>query len=238
MMAPMTDAAPGWFPDSNQQGRLRWWDGKVWTDHYHDQPATTPSGPPGPTPARGARPGPPLAISIVLLVLGLVIAGAGGIVVGVSLFRTVTTGNTITVPGRARFQLSPGNYLIYESVGTSREGIGGGDLSIDAGSVRITGPDGAAVAVSRSTGVTQTITRGNTDYEGAVDFKIDETGDYTFEVLDARPGRALVARSLGDTFRRALPWILIGGVGFVLAVTGLVMVIVGSVRRSRWSAGR
>ncbi len=234
MMAPMTDAAPGWFPDSNQQGRLRWWDGKAWTDHYHDQPATTPPGPPAP--ARGARPGPPLAISIVLLVLGVVIFSAGSITVGVSVFRNVTTGNTMTVPGRARFHLSSGNYLIYESVGTSREG--GGDLSIDAGSVRITGPDGAAVAVNRSTGVTQTITRGNTDYEGAVDFKIDETGDYAFEVLDARPGRALVARSLGDTFRRALPWILIGGVGFVAAVAGLVMVIVGSVRRKRWSAGR
>ncbi|MDQ6796844.1 MAG: DUF2510 domain-containing protein [Actinomycetota bacterium] len=230
----MTEASPGWFPDSSQQGRLRWWDGKAWTDHYHDGPTTAA----GPAPARGVRPGPPLAISILLLVLGVVTFGAGSIVFGVSLFRSVTTGNTMTVPGRARFHLSSGNYLIYERVATtSREG-GGGDVSIDAGSVRITGPDGQTVTVSQNTGVTQTITRGSTAYQGAVEFKISGTGDYAFEVLNARPSQALVARSLGDTFRRALPWILIGGVGFVVGVAGLVMVIVGSVRRNRWSAGR
>ena len=35
----MTDggqAAPGWYPDPYQPARLRYWDGEVWTEHYHE----------------------------------------------------------------------------------------------------------------------------------------------------------------------------------------------------------
>ena len=42
----MTDggqAAPGWYPDPYQPARLRYWDGEVWTEHYHEGDGKLPS---------------------------------------------------------------------------------------------------------------------------------------------------------------------------------------------------
>lgn len=42
----MTDggqAAPGWYPDPYQPSRLRYWDGEVWTEHYHEGDGKLPS---------------------------------------------------------------------------------------------------------------------------------------------------------------------------------------------------
>jgi hypothetical protein len=31
-MSPVTDPAPGWFPDPSGRWQVRWWDGSTWTD--------------------------------------------------------------------------------------------------------------------------------------------------------------------------------------------------------------
>lgn len=33
----MPPAPPGWYPDA-AEGTLRWWDGRVWTEHRHRPP--------------------------------------------------------------------------------------------------------------------------------------------------------------------------------------------------------
>ena len=29
---------PGWYPDSDEPRRLRWWDGSAWTEHTKPRP--------------------------------------------------------------------------------------------------------------------------------------------------------------------------------------------------------
>ncbi len=40
-------AAPGWYPDPSGSARQRYFDGEVWTDHFHDEGAAAPMGAPG-----------------------------------------------------------------------------------------------------------------------------------------------------------------------------------------------
>jgi uncharacterized membrane protein YhaH (DUF805 family) len=49
----MTEAgqpAPGWYPDPSGAPRYRYWDGELWTEHYHGDAATTGVLLPTPTP--------------------------------------------------------------------------------------------------------------------------------------------------------------------------------------------
>jgi uncharacterized protein YbjQ (UPF0145 family) len=60
-----TDVAPGWYPDPQTEGQLRYWDGTAWTEHVQPagQPAPTGTAPGGTAaateaPGGAAEPGP------------------------------------------------------------------------------------------------------------------------------------------------------------------------------------
>lgn len=76
----MTGPTPGagWFPDPTDSaaGRLRWWDGVAWTDHYAPAYATTAATPPAPR-----RSSAPLIAGLVGAVLLIVVVVAAAAVV-------------------------------------------------------------------------------------------------------------------------------------------------------------
>ena len=50
---------PGWYPDPEQAGQLRYWNGSTWTEHW--SPLQQPAAPPAPEPPSAPEPPPPSA---------------------------------------------------------------------------------------------------------------------------------------------------------------------------------
>jgi hypothetical protein len=198
-------------------------------------PAPAPAPPAGAAGGAGS-PGPSLRASIIVVATGVIPLLVGTIGGGVVLFRAVTTGQSISVPGAATLTLDSGTHLVYERTGTRSGGAGitftnNSAVTIGAEDVNVTDPSGEPIPVREASGGIETITRDSRIYTGAVEFDVPSHGRYRVEVLAGRGGEALVAKSVGDSFERALPWIGVAVLGGLVAGVGLVMLIVGSVRR-------
>jgi hypothetical protein len=183
------------------------------------------------------KPGPPLWVALAALGVGLLFAIPAGVVVVARGVRGLNTPSLAT-PGTTHRHLSAGTWIIFQRTGT-RSGAGGFTFSQNGApdllpeQVTVTGPgsgSGAPSVPAVPTSANETITQGSRVYTSALQFDVVTAGDYTVAV-DA-PGQVLITRSLGHTFGSLLVPLLLAGVGGVLALTGVVLLIVGSVRRS------
>ncbi len=181
------------------------------------------------------KPGPSLRVALVVLILGVVVVAPPVAVVAGRAAGTLTT-RSMSTPGVARRHLGSGKWFVFQRTGTT---TGGGGFSITHQSaptlrpadVTVTGPDGGRVPVSYVT-VNETITKGSRIYTAVVQFRATASG--TYEVAVGMPdSEVIIARSLGDTFR-GFAWVAaVGAGGGLLVAVGIVLLIVGSVRRSR-----
>lgn len=103
-MAQNTPA--GWFPDPDQPGQARWWDGNAWTEHR--QPAPPQAAPrlqhtPLLQPARQGKPWwrATWAVSMAAFIVGLVIAAAASGSGGSTAATASGSGPTVTVTAEA-----------------------------------------------------------------------------------------------------------------------------------------
>ena len=191
--------------------------------------------PAGPAPAEGRR--SRLWPSIVMLVVG-VVAGIAGIVLFVVMGLAGILGATAhRAPTTVAITCQVGDYDVYQYIGIQSSGTGGtvsggGQVTMTASDVEVTGPSGGRVAVADADG-SETITLGSSSYQNAVRFHAGTPGVYLVRVAAVQPSSIVVAPSLGSQFLRAAPWLVLAGAGGLLVVGGVAWLIVAIVRRRR-----
>ena len=175
-----------------------------------------------------------LAVAAIVVGVASVVTGIGFLIGGV--LRVVNT-PVFTTPGSIERNLDRDTYVVYQRIGRERSS-GGVTFDRDSAAllgpeqVTVIGPDLTRVTVRRVLG-TQTLTRNTVVFTGAVQFSAPDAGTYRITVGGTESGQALVAKSLFGSARRAVRLLLaIVGGGFTAAI-GLLVVIVGAIRRNR-----
>jgi hypothetical protein len=185
------------------------------------------------------RAGPSLVLSLVVLGLGIVVGVVGTVEAIVPFVRTLTRSTPHATPATIRAHLSHGTYEIYQL--TSRRSssfspIKPGTVDIEPSDVTVTSTSGRQLRVTFE-GADETITHDDDVYTGAVQFAVPAAGEYLVKVDSGSPTQVIVARSLGSIARSVVAWIVTGAAGAVIVLLGLVLLIVGLVRRRKRPVG-
>ena len=187
-----------------------------------------------PKPAR--KPGPSLWLSITLMVAGLGLAVPTFVAGIVPIARAVSSPLRFPVPGAAQLHLSKGDYMVYEDAGANSFGSAfsnNDNTSLSPADVSVSSDTGESIDVFERGSVRETLAVRGERYVGAVRFTTPTSGLYTVRVRNSTPGYVLVARPISSTFKSVLGWFALTGLGAITVATGIVLLIVGSVRRSR-----
>jgi hypothetical protein len=190
-----------------------------------------------PVPAPGPRtrpPGPRLLTSFIVGGLGILLGIAAAIGIAIPLAGSFTSPR-YAVPGDLRVHLHDAKYTVYQFTGT-RSVFGNSDsigaVRIEPSVVAVTAPDGTSVPVFR-TDANEELTRNRDVYTASLEFDAPADGLYLLRFRNAIPTQVIVSRSILDALQGVWGWFVVGGIGGLLFVTGVVMLIVGAVRRGR-----
>jgi len=174
--------------------------------------------------------------------IAMLIFGSACVTVGFVLFFVVgvvgiLNSTVYETPVHVSLQCHVGDYLVYQDTATSGTGpaIGiapSGPLTITPDQVKVVGPSGGRVPTWAGNGA-ETITKNSRTFNSAVGFHAAVAGSYSVTVESARPASVIIAPSLGSQVVHAAPWLILSGVGMLIAIVGLVLLIVISNRRSR-----
>ena len=162
---------------------------------------------------------------VALVVLALAI-------VGIRTFRTIDA-PAFNIPGATTRHLGAGTWVVYQRTGSGFSP--NGSPTLDPTQVTVTGPNGAQAPVNYVT-VDETISRSLQTYTAAVQFEVDAGGRYTIVFSPSTAGTVIIAPPLSDAFHSLGLPLGMGGAGGALAITGVVLLIVGLSRRSRAGA--
>jgi hypothetical protein len=179
-------------------------------------------------------PGPGLRISLILMIGGALLA-IPTFIVGVLPIVDAFDSKQHPVPGTIRQTLDEGTYVVYERTGANSLGSAFDDvfITIQPEDVSVTGPDGR-VRTYRPDFYDDVLTDSKGRFVGAVRFETATEGEYTIRVDSTQPTTVIIARPFVDTIERSLVWFAFTGLGAIAFVVGTVLLIVGSVRRSRY----
>ncbi len=177
------------------------------------------------------RPGPKLWLSLVTIVLGVAVGVASIVVIVVNVSHDIL-GPTYAIPSTISLHLGTGTHIILERTG-AQNGFDAGtrNVDLDPSQIDVVGPSGERVPVTYTSG-NETIARPNGTYVSAVEFRVRRSGNYRVGIHASRPGLVMVQQSIGEVARRSVVWALGIALGALLVLAGIIMLIVGIVRRS------
>ncbi len=121
------------------------------------------------------------------------------------------------------------DYYVYQHVGSQ---VSSPDVShshygfptLKPFEVQVRGPDGVSVATF-ATDSSDTITRGSWTYLNTVGFHAGTPGNYEVRIAAVSPSGVIVAPSVGSQYVRAVPWLILVGLGALVGVTSLVYLV-------------
>lgn len=186
------------------------------------------------TPRGPKPPGPSLVLSVLLIVAGIALAiptAVAGVIPIVD-----SAGHTFVGSAPARMHLGKGTYLVYEDSGSISFGSSfnpGDNVTITPADVTVTDAAHVNVAVFGRGDVRETRSSRGDQFVGAARFETPAAGEYTITVRIAQAKRFLVARPFTDTIRSTLGWFALTGIGGIATAVGVVLLIVGAIRRSK-----
>ena len=169
-------------------------------------------------------PGPPLAISIALLVAGFIAAVVGFIGAAASVADSLGTEDA--VPAVVHRHFTPDTYDIYQAMPTT----------LIPADVSVTGPGGVDLPVH--TAEPTTVNLIGEKYLAVVEFSVTSGGDYTVVIRSPTRfgGGVLISHAGGQDLHVRAAWLVLLAAGGFVALVGLVLLIIGVVRRDH--AGR
>jgi hypothetical protein len=177
----------------------------------------------------------------VLIVASVILGVTAAVIVvkstGRPLYETMTNESRPT-PVKEELTLRAGRYTVYELTGPQ---TGGDPVSttdpplVTAKDVKVTGPDKKQVPTSGAGSTREELTRDQDVYTGVVRFTTPEAGRYQVRVTTAKGSQVVIAPSLGSGFKAVLSWVVVGFASSVTFVIGVIVLIVGAVRRRRKS---
>jgi hypothetical protein len=160
-----------------------------------------------------------LLVGVLLVIVGIAstVSAASGIISGF--------GSPFSAPGSVERELEGSTtFVVYELVPFS-----GASANLSAAQVSVVGPTGP-VDIS-SPGFDQTFTSNSDDFTAFAQFTTTTAGTYSIVIGGTEPTEVLVAPGVGS-FAGAGVGIALIGLGALVGLVGLILLIVGLVRRA------
>ena len=182
------------------------------------------------TEAKTKQPGPALWLSITVFVIGALLAGIGGFLAFNGAFEALTA-ESFELPGAQQRDLEPGEYDVFASTGSFTDFVGFSDVMVS--DVTVTNLATNETIEVRRQNNDLTLTRQTTNYIAIGIFTVDDAGTYEIEVGSDASERAVVSRSLLDSWERVRVPLVAAGIGLILTLIGAAMLVIGIIRRAR-----
>ena len=177
------------------------------------------------------RPGPKLWLALLTIVLGVAV-GVTSVVMLVVNVSDEILGSTYPIPSTISLNLGTGTQTILERTGGQSSFDARSNISLDPSQVDVEGPGGERVRVTYASN-NETITRPNGTYVSALEFNARRSGTYRLHFRGTTSRLVMVQRPIGDVARRSVIWVLGIALGGLLVLAGIILLIVGIVRRSK-----